>query len=412
MKHLISILLLALTFLVAKPIDKEQANNVALNFATLNNKTLTLDAGMSRMKRSAYSLHQKDKETPYYFINLKPKGWVLVSGNDVIDPIIGFSFDANIDTNHSLPPQLVDMLDGIESTINYIESQGTYARTKNTNQWDELSVDPALFKANIEDFRIRHKTSRETKKTVGPLLTSQWRQDAPYNTLIPIVDPLTGEHALVGCVATAIAQIMNYHKWPKKGKGKHPNMQHSNLTIDFDTTYNWTNMTNYDKAKISYHIGVGIDTKYVPGKGSFAFLDTVPHVLRDNFYYSSSEKEMRFFDLISHGKWDKRIQKNIDKHLPILYEGRHTYLSTPHAFVCDGYTYVNNKPYYHFNFGLDFRVDAFYNIHPTTTPDISFIHYYRNNYAIFDIKPKRIEEPTMVTQFQGLLPSLLMTILE
>ena len=54
MKHLISILLLALTFLVAKPIDKEQANNVALNFATLNNKTLTLDAGMSRMKRSAY----------------------------------------------------------------------------------------------------------------------------------------------------------------------------------------------------------------------------------------------------------------------------------------------------------------------------------------------------------------------
>jgi len=173
-------------------------------------------------------------------------------------------------------------------------------------------------------------------------------------------------------------------------------------------------MINYDKAKISYHVSMGIDTKYIIDKDSRAFLDTVPHVLRDNFYYNSSEKETRLFDIISGEKWDKRIQENLDKHLPILYEGRHTYISTVHAFVCDGYTYVNSKPYYHFNFGLNFRTDGFYNIHdkPKIGYNSDTMYYYRRNSAIFDIKPKGIDQPTKVTSFPSLLPSLLMLILD
>lgn len=73
---------------------------------------------------------------------------------------------------------------------------------------------------------------------------------------------------------------------------------------------------------------------------------------------------------------------------------------------------MNNKPYYHFNFGVDFRTDGFFNIHDKPIIDIDTIHYYKKNYAIFDIKPKRIEEPTMVAPFQAILPSLMLLLLE
>ena len=75
---------------------------------------------------------------------------------------------------------------------------------------------------------------------------------------------------------------------------------------------------------------------------------------------------------------------------------------------------MNNKPYYHFNFGLDFRTDEFFNIHdkPNAGYNSDTMYYYKRNSAIFDIKPKSVEQPMIVTPFHALLPSLLMTILE
>jgi len=414
MKHLITILLLPLTLLFAKPINIEQASNVALNFATLNHKTLTLDTHTSRMKRSAHSVHKKDKETPYYFINLKPKGWVLVSGNDVIDPILGFSFDANIDTNTPLPPALVSMLDGFESDIDYLESHAIKARSKISNMWDELSENPEAFRANIEDFRIRHKSSRSSrKKEVKPLLKTQWHQFAPYNTYTPII---AGKHTLVGCVATAMAQIMAYHQWPKKGIDKHTNKNYPSQSINFGiTTYNWLNMTNNNIAKLSYHIGVATDMKYTI-KGSTSDLEKASYAFKKHFSYTSKIEKRLYRDDYSTedlNAWQARLEENLDKNLPVLYAGYKTKEAPTtgsdkgHAFVCDGYKRVNFGlgTKYHFNFGWkNGSGNGYYYISKYSAGEH---YYYYRNIALFNIKPIK-KSITLPMTYNKILPAILL----
>jgi len=413
MKHLITILLLPLTLLFAKPIDRDQASNLALNFATLNHKTLILDTHTSHIKRSVHSVHEKDKETPYYFINLKPKGWVLVSGNDVIDPILGFSFDANIDTNTPLPPALISMLDGFESDIDYLESHPIKVRSKTSNMWDELSENPESFRANIEDFRIRHKSFRSSrKKEIKPLLTTNWHQHAPYNAYTPII---AGEHSYVGCVATALAQIMAYHQWPTKGRGKHTHTLDSSLTVNFGaTTYNWSNITNNDIAKLSYHIGVASDMYYTKNVSETS-LEKAHYALHTHFKYTSSTIEKRSY-FLNPSSWDNRLQNNLNQKLPILYGGfRRKGIFSPnlgtigHAFVCDGYKDIDEKIYYHINYGFkpESNANGYFSLHFFNSDSIN---YYYKNIAIFDIKPVRNSDFSTFAYSQ-ILPTLLFGIL-
>jgi len=332
----------------------------------------------------------------------------------VIDPIIGFSFDANIDTSNSLPPALVSMLDGIESTINHLESQSTHAREKTSNQWDELSGDPALFKANIGDFRIRNKASR--KKEVKPLLTTNWHQNSPYNTYTPILE---SKHAPVGCVATAMAQIMAYHQWPKKGIGTHTNSNNTSLTTNFNTTYNWINMSNHDLAKISYHAGIGADMKYTVDR-SGTNLEKAGYALKKYFKYATSNVALRNY-LLPDTVWHTKLQKNLNEGLPILYGGltgnEFTELfmddnTTGHAFVCDGYKIAIFRTYYHFNYGWeDSAANAYYNLSIIPFANSKEFDYYYTNHAIFNIKPNK-EEELYVSSFKTILPTLMMMLLE
>ena len=100
---------------------------------------------------------------------------------------------------------------------------------------------------------------------VAPMITTQWDQDAPYNDQCPV---LKGKRTYTGCVATAMAQLMNYHEWPKQGTGSHSYTWNNQvLSADFGSTaYDWDNMADtYDGsnsnaeneavATLMYHCG-------------------------------------------------------------------------------------------------------------------------------------------------------------
>ena len=53
------------------------------------------------------------------------------------------------------------------------------------------------------------KSSTLSTKKVGPLLTTEWHQDYPFNRYTPIKGK---KHAPAGCVPIAIAQVVNYHQ--------------------------------------------------------------------------------------------------------------------------------------------------------------------------------------------------------
>lgn len=104
-------------------------------------------------------------------------------------------------------------------------------------------------KAGGTDTR-RLKKQLPTYSAIEPLLTSQWGQDDPYNALCPTYQ---GEQCPTGCVATALAQIMYYHKWPERGTGSHSyrwtvdNRPVGTLSVDFSqSVYDWEAMASYE----------------------------------------------------------------------------------------------------------------------------------------------------------------------
>lgn len=50
-------------------------------------------------------------------------------------------------------------------------------------------------------------------------LTSLWSQRSPYNEYCPEFPTGSGEHCVVGCVATSMSQVMDYWEWPNTGVG-------------------------------------------------------------------------------------------------------------------------------------------------------------------------------------------------
>ena len=153
--------------------------------------------------------------------------------------------------------------------VRKIEDEGVVATEEATEQWKALR---------------RGVRKAKGDAVVGPLITTKWDQDSPYYDLCPG----TGTNkAYTGCVATAMAQVMNYWQWPVKGTGSHsyqpldPNSdtgakskRYGVQSADFgSTTYDWANMldkytsgaTSAQKtavATLMFHCGVATEMMY------------------------------------------------------------------------------------------------------------------------------------------------------
>ena len=144
-----------------------------------------------------------------------------------------------------------------------------------------------LFAQTATAQRLIRRTSRHyveeqaLPSKVEPLLTDTWDQYAPFNNLCPVDS--TGERCVVGCVATAMSQVMRYWEWPIRGTGSHEYVDSLGtgltLSADFSShTYDWAQMLdryvegNYTQAQadavalLSLDCGIAVNTRY--GSGS------------------------------------------------------------------------------------------------------------------------------------------------
>lgn len=196
---------------------------------------------------------------------------------------------------------------------------------------------------------------------VKPLLTSLWGQDEPYDALCP---EYMSEQCPTGCVATAMAQIMYYHKWPERGTGSASYTWEVNgqtqgtLSADFSqSTYNWAAMTDtYSAAstqeakdavaKLMYDLGVASKMAYHPS-GSGASSYTAVKAMADYFGYDPS---VNMLDRNCYGleEWQEMLYNSIAAGYPVYYSGT-TAANEGHAFVLDGYS----DGYFHVNWGWD-----------------------------------------------------------
>lgn len=182
---------------------------------------------------------------------------------------------------------------------------------------------------------------------VGPLLTTEWSQRAPYNNLCP-TDPSTGENTLAGCVAIAMAQVINYWQFPVHGIGKNSyrwvNSKGTTKTLsaNFGTTYyRWEDMeTPISVAQLVYNCGVSVNMDY-----SSSFSGSSEYYAKNalEVYWGYSDDIMlRARNSYSDEDWAALLKDQLDKGWPIIYS------SGSHTFVVDGY---NSKGEFHSNQG-------------------------------------------------------------
>lgn len=233
---------------------------------------------------------------------------------------------------------------------------------------------------------------------VKPLVTAKWMQNAPFNNDCNDI----GQSSVTGCVATAMAQIMYYHKWPMQGTGSHSYSYKLNFggdigvktitpSVDFSThTYNWSTMQDAyglyideesgytknasytdaqaaDVACLLHDCGVSVDMMYSGGASS-AGSDKVPYALSTFFGYDRGMTYLRK-QLYSDDEWAQMLHSELDAKRPVLYSGQ-TVRNEGHAFVCDGY---DNAGYYHMNWGWQGMGNGYYLIVGTDAlkPDMS-----------------------------------------
>ncbi len=382
LRLIVSILLFCLLWLcylrsVGAEVSPEQAETLASRFLAKqltgsNTRQKPISLQLTYVKRLPGSANARQSGKPlYYVFNNGEQGFVIVSGDDAVYPILGFSHEGSFKADH-LPDAFRKWVAQYEKQIQEAIKKGSAPHAKVTKAWEEMGT-------------------QETQ-TVGPLLRSKWNQSPFYNDLCPM-DHEAGQHVVTGCVATAMAQIMYYYKYPQKGNGFHSyqHERYGTLSADFGlATYQWDQMPeaidgpNEAVALLNYHCGVAVDMDYGVNISGAAGTVLVKPALQNFFGY---EAEYAFRSNFSQEEWVRLLQAEFDAGRPVYYQGFGS--GTGHAFVCDGY---QDDEFFHFNWGWGGMMDGFYFINdlsPAETGTGGGNGSYNSDQSIvYQIKPK------------------------
>lgn len=350
-KVLIVILINLLSFaaLKATEITPQTATTVAKNFFSAQ----TQAAARNIQIKQTFTYHNS-KGIAVYIITFQDGGYVMVSGDDSMQPIIGYGLKGEVPTlseKKDLHPMLQTKLDG----------------TRTKQQLRRVAIDPAkqALWTSLREGTYTKGTNplhrNNTNVSVAPLVETLWKQGYPYNKEFPALD---GTTTLTGCMPTAVAQIMKYHNHPAQGVGStshYWDRGNQVLDVDYSTrTYNWSAMpnellsssSNTSKSAISnlmYDIAIGIQADFGRDEdgGTFASAIYIEDALEDFFGYKSSMYAAARAAYTTN-EWRNMIVAELDAARPVLYTGQDG--SVGHAFVCDGYDFSNDY-FFHINWG-------------------------------------------------------------
>ena len=321
---------------------------------------VNIDEATARQTASAFASSRSFKgqdlqlvsSSNIYIYNIGTEGFVIVSGNTVLPPVLGYSDQGNFPGLEDAPENFRSWIEHYGEMIDFAVSNGIAPEAKIQRQWEE--AENGIF--------------TKGNRAVSPLVSTRWNQDCYYNELCPATSgggwwggggPCG--HVYAGCVACAMAQVMKYWNHPAHGYGSHSynHSQYGQQSANFGaTTYQWSQMPNeiYNSnnaiATLMYHCGVSVNMNY-SGSGSGAYSNDVETALRSYFGYCGAKYHTK--SSYSDEAWDAMLMAELDLSRPIYYSGAHE--ESGHAFVCDGY---DNNGLMHFNFGWSGSGDGNY----------------------------------------------------
>jgi hypothetical protein len=347
--------------LYANNTNKQRAIDFAEKFIELNSKN-------SYSIQSVKELSHNNIATSY-LLNLNPTGFIIISANEKVEPLIGYSFESHSTSQDTWPDQFKWWIDNTQENI---FSTIQYKNSKKHPGWD------------IEN---NTKLKSVQVNTVSPLLNSRWDQGRNWNMFCPEDEDGPGGRAWVGCVAVSMAQAMYYYKYPVKGRGKasYVHDDYGTQMVNFDNIepYQWSEMpatsANEHNAALLYHAAVTVNMDF-GADGSGAYTRTAASAMKSYFNYS---KTTRSVDRVKDDEeWKSLLIDELMKGHPIIYHGNGDNNEPGHAWNIDG---VDAQGLFHNNWGWSGSMNGYYNIN-NLAPGSNDFNY--NQGAIIGIKPK------------------------
>lgn len=275
------------------------------------------------------------KAALYLFVSPEG-GYMVIPADDNALPVLGYGSTGSLDAS-DIPAAMRWWLEGIASEVAECAASGQ----KTTS------------------------AIRTEKAPIEPMLATVWDQGTPFNALCPEME---GIRTYTGCAATAMAQTMNFFRFPATGsRSVTYSWQGQTLSMNFaETTFEWDNMladygsgaTNAQKnavATLMKACGYSLKSNYSTTATEAKPQDIVPALVR-NFGYARSTMLLyrQFYQL---GEWQDSVYKSLSSGSPVVYTGQGS--AGGHAFVCDGY---QGDGFFHFNWGWSGKSDGWFRL--------------------------------------------------
>ena len=349
---LLSLMLLLSVSAIAGPRSYQQAKEIAQRQAAMLG--IEMDAEVAASAKAAPRMSVSSAVSPsatcyYVFANGEDKGFTIVSGDDRMPEVVGYSAQGTYDPDH-LPANYVDFMKAYQETV------------------EALLKGDAQVSGGLAEAR-QWRAERAGTAAVAPLLGGiKWNQTEPYNNRCPLYDGTN--RSVTGCVATAMAQVMMYHQYPKELKAtiKAYTTKSKGIgipEISSGATYDWDNMlpdysqSDYSSAqadavaKLMYHCGAAVEMDYGPSSGA----NVTPAILATYFGYDADLMQDLTRTCFSLQQWMTLIDNELKAKRPILYSGKSS--DGGHEFVCDG---SDGKGLYHINWGWGGYQDGYFDL--------------------------------------------------
>lgn len=385
MKYLLILLAILVSFTsYSQTPTTDEVNQMAISFLNKKNsrQSLKLKNAQIQQIKDIKSV-EVDGQVMFHVAELEPQGFVVMSNDKRIDPVIAYSensiFSYNTDSTNVLYGLLINDLS---------------LRSDVSNEEDKWKGELTQLKsANTEEFR---QWPEEGTTSTGGWVETTWHQGSPYNALLPL-DPSTGVRVATGCVPVALSQIVNYHKnigefelneeyryrsWARPAtffidddselydfaSFDEINSYLSSIREKYDSN---SELTDNEISALQFMAGILVKTKYTCGGSgtSNAYLNEIEGIFKSEFGYSSCDVS-NIFDLQIYQSLKNNIRLGEPAYLGLGNSDSHV----GHAVICDGY---NTDNYFHLNFGWgeylpNLIQDAWYLI-PENIPNYRFI---------------------------------------
>jgi len=298
----------------------------------------------------------------FYVFELNPQGYMVISADTDLPPVIAYSFNSNNTASGNLQNPLIELLlADLQNRMKNIPIITKYIIMQRNFEWENLvqGIDEISF-----------------EKSYGPYIQTAWGQGSPYKNFCPM-DPVTNERSIAGCPAVAMAQIVNYYAtinetvftdmddYYHSYAGRNywiddeyedldfPPFPQLNMYLDtlVESWQNQTSLKDNEKAALNFACGVAAKQVYTSSaSGTFGVNQAFDAYLRLGF------SEAILLDDNDTSLYTQLTQNMIDgrpAHLAVVDEG----WTMGHNVVVDGYDIGG---FYHLNFGWNGSYNGYY----------------------------------------------------